>query len=325
MSQTITVKFVDFWKGFDANNNKLLSALRAGNDVTVLPCDSEVEPDLLIYSRDGYKHLRYENSIKIYYTGENDVPDFNECDYAISFHHIDFGPRHLRYPLYMMYGYEGLSTDSGKQPSDAAFDRPFCSFLMRNYYLCDPRRIEIVDAVDAYRPIAYGGPWRNNVGGPVDDKLAFISGYKFNLALENSLVSGYITEKLLEPLLAGTVPVYWGADDVTADFNSDSFIRVRDYDNMDSFISGLKRIDGDRKEYMSILSAPKLNVDKNIDFDSRLESFFSAIVEHRRRYVTRYGEAGLYHDRRKLLAPFLRQRSFFRLAKLVNLCSQGRK
>lgn len=104
MSQDITIKFVDFWSAFDIYDNKFVKALSAKHNVTVLPKESRENPDLLFFSRSGNaEHLKYGNCIKIYFTGENNVPDFNECDYALSFHHINFGARHLRYPLYMLY------------------------------------------------------------------------------------------------------------------------------------------------------------------------------------------------------------------------------
>lgn len=78
--RTITVKFVDFWPSFDENDNKFLAALRSGMDAEVIPSSSPEIPDLLFYSQFGMRHLEYESSVKIYYTGENDVPDFNECD-----------------------------------------------------------------------------------------------------------------------------------------------------------------------------------------------------------------------------------------------------
>ena len=167
MPKSVSVKFIDFWEGFDETDNKFLSALRSRYVVEVIPAASSEEPEILFYSRNGQLHLEYDSPIKVYYTGENDVPDFNECDYAISFHRIEFGKRHLRYPLYMLYEY-----DKVKQTHNLSFgrdmaERPFCTFLMRNHWNCDPQRIKIVDAVEAYRAIAYGGSWRNNVGGKI--------------------------------------------------------------------------------------------------------------------------------------------------------------
>ena len=209
MPHTVTVKFVDFWPTFDENDNKFLAAMRATTDVAVLPAACAEEPDILFYSRCGLQHLDYQN-VKVYFTGENDVPDFNECDYALSFHHLTFGDRHLRYPLYMLYEYDQLGSAPPVGAEAAA--RPFCSFLMRNFYNCDPTRIEIVDGVATCGPIAYGGPWRNNTGGPVDDKIAFIAKYKFNLALENSRLSGYVTEKILEPFVGA--PTMWSTTSI---------------------------------------------------------------------------------------------------------------
>jgi hypothetical protein len=40
------------------------------------------------------------------------------------------------------------------------------------------------------------------------------SKYKFTLAFENSFATDYVTEKLYEPLTAGSVPVYRGTEDV---------------------------------------------------------------------------------------------------------------
>ena len=316
MPHTVTVKFVDFWPTFDENDNKFLAAMRATTDVAVLPAACAEEPDILFYSRCGLQHLDCQNAVKVYFTGENDVPDFNECDYALSFHHLTFGDRHLRYPLYMLYEYDQLGSAPPVGAEAAA--RPFCSFLMRNFYNCDPTRIEIVDGVATCGPIAYGGPWRNNTGGPVDDKIAFIAKYKFNLALENSRLSGYVTEKILEPFVAGTVPLYWGPDDVVDDINPEAFMRVCDYDSIGGFMDALMELNRNDEAYMKMLMAPKLNADRHIDFDARLADFLGAIIAAPYKRTVAYGEAGMYHRTRRLLRPFMQSRTFMRVAKVLN-------
>ncbi|GJP73606.1 hypothetical protein CLOP_g4296 [Closterium sp. NIES-67] len=55
-----------------------------------------------------------------------------------------------------------------------------------------------------------------------------MSHYKFILSTENTRLNGYVTEKALEPLEAGTVPIYYGAPD------------IRNYMPPDSFIDGTK-------------------------------------------------------------------------------------
>lgn len=296
----ISVKFVDFWRGFNAFDNVFVSALRSRFDVSVISDDDTTTvPDILFYSYFGTKHLQYD-CLKVYYTGENDVPDLNECDYAISFHDITFGDKCLRYPLYMMYEYENAIDGPAHSPSDAR--RPFCSLLMRNTQWCDPHRLDIIDAVDAYRPLAYGGPFRNNTGGPIADKVEFIAGYKFNLALENSIVDGYVTEKLIEPLSAGTVPIYWGSNAALKDVNPDSFMNVSDYDTIESFIDDLAAVDNDDVRYMKMQTAPGLRRDAVTDYSDRLATFLCNIASGRRRYVSRYGGVFKLHDHQLITA-----------------------
>jgi hypothetical protein len=45
-----------------------------------------------------------------------------------------------------------------------------------------------------------------------DDKLAYLSHYRFNLTPENTNYKDYVTEKLFEAIAAGCVPIYHGSD-----------------------------------------------------------------------------------------------------------------
>lgn len=67
-------------------------------------------------------------------------------------------------------------------------------------------------AVDSYGKVAHNADLDDDRGGK--SKLAAISGYRFTLAFENSIAPGYVTEKLYQPLFAGSVPIYRGAPDV---------------------------------------------------------------------------------------------------------------
>lgn len=44
-----------------------------------------------------------------------------------------------------------------------------------------------------------------------DTKIAIIGSYRFCLGLENSILPDYVTEKMFDPLRAGSVPIYLGA------------------------------------------------------------------------------------------------------------------
>jgi len=56
------------------------------------------------------------------------------------------------------------------------------------------------------------------LGGGVDiyhdnyDKMETLSPYRFSIVLENERTPGFFTEKLIDCISVGTIPIYWGAD-----------------------------------------------------------------------------------------------------------------
>jgi alpha(1,3/1,4) fucosyltransferase len=75
----------------------------------------------------------------------------------------------------------------------------------------------------SYRPFP---SWK----GEVADKSSVLLLSKFSYCYENSSgLSGYVTEKLIDCMLNGCVPVYWGADDITEFVPTDCFIDRRQF------------------------------------------------------------------------------------------------
>ena len=52
--------------------------------------------------------------------------------------------------------------------------------------------------------------------------------YKFVFAIENSLIDGYITEKILLPFISNSIPIYYGPDIIKNYFNENSFYYLND-------------------------------------------------------------------------------------------------
>ena len=83
--------------------------------------------------------------------------------------------------------------------------------------------------------------WQNELSGIVSDlkpkpcanKLATIANYKFALCFENIEFPGYVTEKLIDCLAAGVVPIYWGAPDIHNFIPEDCFIDARKFETLD--------------------------------------------------------------------------------------------
>lgn len=63
------------------------------------------------------------------------------------------------------------------------------------------------------------------------DLVNFYKQFKFVMAIENSYHEGYITEKIMLPFMAGSIPIYYGSNKIKELFNDKSFFYVNDYLN----------------------------------------------------------------------------------------------
>ncbi len=97
------ISFTDFWqypKPFDPNNNFLIHLIRSVvSDVEVTTPD---KADLIIFTIFGSEHRKY-NCKKIFFTGENQRPNYDECDYSITFDVDEYDGRNIRIPLWLNY------------------------------------------------------------------------------------------------------------------------------------------------------------------------------------------------------------------------------
>lgn len=65
--------------------------------------------------------------------------------------------------------------------------------------------------------------------GIAASKADTLGRYRFALCFENMEIKGWMTEKIFDCFFAGTVPVYWGATDVTDWVPREAFIDMRDF------------------------------------------------------------------------------------------------
>ena len=73
-----------------------------------------------------------------------------------------------------------------------------------------------------------GGYSFNNVGGKVINKIDFLSSYKFSITMENSEGDGYISEKIIDSFIAGTIPIYYGNYMIDEYINPKAYILIKD-------------------------------------------------------------------------------------------------
>lgn len=248
---SVKINFVDMAPDFKPQTSglaKLVEEAAGGYELSD-------KPDYVFVSPYSHHHLKYD-CIKIFYTGENNIPDFNLFDYAIGFDHLAFGDRYLRCPLFAIRSAFKNFRSAPKPSPEKLLNREFCSFVVSNS-AGDPIRTAFFHELSKYKRVASGGWHLNNVGGPVKDKLAFTSNYKFAITFENSSSPGYTTEKIMEPMAVWSVPIYWGDPLVTTDFNPQSFVNVKGKEDFDRAIEEIIRLDKDDDAYLNMcLSQP---------------------------------------------------------------------
>jgi hypothetical protein len=233
----------------------------------------DTNPDYLIYGEGvyGQSHRRFGPEVKkVFYTGENVRPRWDECQYAMTFDHEN-SPRHYRLPLYVidMWGavVEGWTDDyHWLCPEIIDYEelynnRDFCSFVVSNPN--QDMRNKAFHFVNEYKRVASGGPHLNNIGhvlprDKLEYKLAFLNNYRFNICFENGSYPGYVTEKILNAFQVKTMPIYWGSPTVGRDFNPKAFINASDHGTFNKLVDYIIHLDSPagKREYLDIIEQP---------------------------------------------------------------------
>ena len=138
------------------------------------------------------------------------------------------------------------------------------------------KRLDFYNNLSQFSKVDSGGKVLNNVGGSVKDKMTFIKDYKFVIAFENEEHDGYTTEKILEPMLVDSIPIYWGNKKVNEDFNTKRFINYNDFDTEEKLIERLIEIDKNPNLAIDMLSQPILS-NKRTSFKKERKEVFEII------------------------------------------------
>ncbi len=167
-----------------------------------------------------------------------------------------------------------------KQINNSLVNRKFCNFVVSNGN-CSERNL-FFEKLSKYKKVDSGGRFLNNIGKIVDDKVKFQSEYKFSIAFENNAYrpghSWYITEKIMQPMVANSIPIYQGADQVGQDFNTQSFVNYHDFNSMEKMIEYIIELDQDDAKYLAVLNQPWFS-NNEIPENNKIESIQSFLYK----------------------------------------------
>lgn len=108
------------------------------------------------------------------------------------------------------------------------------------------KRFEAIEYFQSHGLTLYGKGWPNRL--ECDNKIDTIAKYKFNLCYENGSYPGYVTEKIFDAMVAGTIPVYLGAPDILQFVPADCFVDARQFNSL-----------GDMRAYLEDMPKSKIH------------------------------------------------------------------
>lgn len=86
--------------------------------------------------------------------------------------------------------------------------------------------------------------------GIAESKAGTLGQYKFALCFENSILKGWITEKIFDCFFAGTIPIYWGEPEIEKCIPPSCFVDMRNFSGYEELRSYLKSLtDADIARY----------------------------------------------------------------------------
>lgn len=106
------------------------------------------------------------------------------------------------------------------------------------------------------------------------DNASRFNQFAFNIAMENTVAPGYITEKIGNAFKSGSVPIYWGAPEINDFFNPASFVNVSDYTSPEACGAAAVQIWRDPQKMQPYLDAP-------ITLNSKVDDYLAVYTEYR--------------------------------------------
>jgi hypothetical protein len=259
---SLTVRYRHFWPGFNAKNSLFHSVLSkiAGPKIEIIT-DLSLRVDLEFQSvyrngsvsrqafdrlkiitgkmeyfdyvekyRHGFSRLDLPNARRsIWYTAENFRNPNSIFSGAIGFDTSDSYSNSLYFPFWMYRLDWGLGNELSEiAPKPEYLVRRRSVNLPDKNSICvfsstrDPGRMRLISILGSvFEVVKFGTAFNSRVSS----KLESARGFRYHLSPENSLTSGYVTEKLIESWVCGNLPIWEGLH-ANMLFNPSSYIDV---------------------------------------------------------------------------------------------------
>ena len=276
----LKICYCDFWPEWKDEN--FIEPILAKNFDVVIDNNN---PDVVFHSIfGGMTQTPKYKCKKILYLGENKKPEQYGSDYSISFEPAN--ETNYRLPLWQVYLMlvpelkDRLYDRAEINREEKEFKR-FCSFVVSNP--SNFMRNSVFHSLSTYRQVhsygrymtnnlelqkyAEGEYWRNG-------KIGYFVNipHKFNIAFENTPSRWYITEKIMDAFLCGSIPIYNGATKIGEEFNEEAFINANKIQGWD-LVTKVRELDTDWNKFMEVYSKPVFTEEQKVKLEKNMNEF----------------------------------------------------
>jgi alpha(1,3/1,4) fucosyltransferase len=280
----IKVAYVDFWPEWVFENFICLILSKHFEIVY-----DNKNPDVIFHSIfGGMTQTPKYKCKKILFLGENHLPEKFGSNYSISFE--PQSKTNYRLPLWQVF-IMLIPALKEKLYNKVQFKedefRRFCSFIVSN-----PNnfiRNSIFTSLSTYRRVhSYGKYMTNNLELQNyskdrywrDAKLEYFNNvpHKFNISFENTPSRWYITEKIMDSFLCGSIPIYNGASKIGEEFNEKAFINANKLQGWD-LLEKVKELDSNWDKFLEIYNEPVFTEEQKIKLETNIANFETWLIE----------------------------------------------
>jgi hypothetical protein len=206
-------------------------------------------------------HKLKEWKYKINFIGEPVLPCYESYDVCLT--SVNRIANVVDLPLAVMYIHCNHFLPRLLNPSIVMqIPQHFCSFIVSNPK-CQIRN-EIFYRLNKYKKVNSMGGFENNMNGTIsnpywsNEYLNIIGSHKFMICAENTKMETYSTEKIVNPYLARTIPIYWGTHNIKNIFNPDSMLFLEDESEeaKEQLINKIIELDTNDEKYLEFINRP---------------------------------------------------------------------
>ena len=267
----------NWWQGFvektDANHIGFFEMLLSKTKLTNFEITHDInKANILLEANypNEYIHNFKKWDHKINFIGEPALPKAENYDLVLT--SVNNIKNVVDLPLTIAYIHcNNFLPYLNNRPKITNVPKQFCTFIVSN-----PKSVvrnTLFDLINNYKKVSSMGGFANNVGYQINspywsrEYFNVLGDHKFMICCENTKMETYSTEKIVNPYLSKTIPIYWGSHNIKNIFNPDSMLFLEDEseDSINKLIEKIIELDNDDDKYLEFINRP-IFTEENIKF-----------------------------------------------------------